>query len=50
MGGELLVATGRMVALDGPVRRHGGYADRLAALLAEGGAVEQLGRRLACCS
>ena len=49
MGCELRVATGRMVAPDGSVRRPGGYADRLAALLAESGAVEQLGWRLACC-
>ena len=43
-GAELLVATGRMVAPGGPVRRPGGYADRLTALLAEAGALEQLGR------
>ena len=48
MGGELPAATRRMVAPDGLVRRPGGYADWLAALLVEGGAVEQLGRRLAC--
>jgi hypothetical protein len=43
-GAELLVATGRVVAPGGPARRPGGYAERLSALLADGGAVEQLGR------
>ncbi len=43
-GAELIIATSRMAARDGPIRRTGGYEERIRVLLATGGAVEQLGR------
>ena len=41
---ETALAIGAFVAPAGPLRRSGGYGDRLAVLLAEDGAIEQLGR------
>lgn len=43
-GAELIIAVGRMVARDGPVRRTGGYEERTRVLRATGGAIEPLGR------
>jgi hypothetical protein len=43
-GAEIAVDAARAIGREGPIRRPGGYTDRLAALLAEGGAIEQLGR------
>src|SRR3954469_7392911 len=41
---ETAIAIGGLVAPSGPLRRAGGYGERLAVLLAEDGALEQLGR------
>lgn len=41
---EIVLATRDVLATDGPVRRPGGYGERLDVLLAEGGAVEALAR------
>lgn len=41
---ETAVAIGALVAPTGPLRRPGGYGERLAVLLDEDGAIEQLGR------
>jgi len=41
---EVVVAVRDLAALTGPLRREGGYGERLDVLLAEDGAIEQLGR------
>lgn len=41
---EVVLAVRDLAAADGPLRRKGGYGERLDVLLAEGGPLEQLGR------
>lgn len=43
---QVTLALGELVAPDGPVRRDGGYAERLMAVIGEGGYVERVARTL----
>jgi hypothetical protein len=44
---EVTLGLGRLVARDGPVRRRGGYAERLTLIIGEGGLVDRLAATLA---
>jgi len=44
---HVTLSLGELVAPDGPVRRQGGYAERLTLVIGEGGYVERLARTLA---
>ncbi len=43
---QVTLALGELVAADGPVRREGGYAARLMAVIGEGGHIERVARTL----